>query len=179
LLKVISAFILLAQVLFPTAPPSVTATDAYARASGNRKGLAVTIGRALFRTEWPAQVLNVYADGIDHHNVAGLHISGVHFHHPLSRAQFISEIGDLVERAFAAAPIEEVDVWASVPLNVGKGVVVAGDLAKPTFRTVFTVSVRRGEGTASLLSRMRGRDGVFWDQDWAKSALKEVKRRAF
>jgi hypothetical protein len=158
-------------VLFPTAPPGVASTDAYARASGNRKPIAVAIGRTLFRTRWPAQVLNVYADATDHQAVAGLRISGVHFHHALSREQFIFEIGDVVERTFAAAPVNEVDVWASVPLNVGKGVVVAGDLAKPTFRTVFTVSVRRGERGAALLARIRNGDGVFWDQDWEKSAL--------
>jgi hypothetical protein len=172
LLKAISALVLVGQVLFPTAPPSVAATDAYARASGNRKPIAISIGRTLFRTEWPAQVLNVYADAIGHQAVAGLHISGVRFHHALSREQFISEIGDVVERTFAAAPVNEVDVWASVPLNVGKGVVVAGDLAKPTFRTVFTVSVRRGERSAALLARIRTGDGVFWDQDWEHSALK-------
>lgn len=172
MLKAISALVLIAQVLFPTASPGVDRTDAYARASGNRKPLAVRIGRALFATEWPAQVLNVYADGISGHDIAGLRVSGVHFHHPLTRAQFTSEIAGLVDRAFAVAPVEEVDVWASVPLDVGKGVVVAGDLAKPTFRVVFTASVRRGESTASLLRRMRQGEGVFWDQDWERTALK-------
>jgi hypothetical protein len=174
LLRVISALALTAQVLFPTAPPSVGVTDAYARAAGNRKPIAVKIGRQLFRTLWPAQVINVYADGIPGHNVAGLHLSGVHFHHPLTRAQFLGEVDDLVERAFAAAPVEEVDVWASVPLSVGKGVVVAGDLAKPTFRTVFTVSVLRGESAAALLQRMEQGQGVFWDQDWEHSAFKTI-----
>jgi hypothetical protein len=172
LLKVISALALVAQVLFPTAPPSVGVTDAYARAAGNRKPIAVKIGRELFRTTWPAQVVNVYADGIAGHDVAGLHLSGVHFHRPLSRAEFLTEVYDIVERAFAAAPVEEVDVWASVPLNVGKGVVVAGDLAKPTFRTVFTVTVRREESAAALLRRMQQGQGVFWDQDWERTALK-------
>jgi hypothetical protein len=172
LLKVISALALVAQVLFPTAPPSVGVTDAYARAAGNRKPIAVKIGRELFRTTWPAQVVNVYADGIAGHDVAGLHLSGVHFHHPLSRAEFLTEVYDIIERAFAAAPVEEVDVWASVPLNVGKGVVVAGDLAKPTFRTVFTVTVRREESAAALLRRMQQGQGVFWDQDWERTALK-------
>jgi len=159
-------------VLFPTAPPSVGATDAYARAAGNRKPMAVRIGRDLFRTVWPAQVLNVYADGVTGHDVAGLHVSGVHFHHQLTRAEFLDEIDDLVERAFAAAPIEEVDIWTSVPLNVGKGVVVAGDLAKPTFRTVFTVSVHRGEGASALRHRLQQGEGVFWDQDWERTAFK-------
>jgi hypothetical protein len=173
LLKAISALILVGQVLFPTAPPGVDRTDAFARASGNRKPIAVKIGQALFATRWPAQVINVYADGIAGHDIAGLHVSGVHFHHPLTRAEFIGEIAGLVRRTFAVAPVEEVDVWASVPLNVGKGVVVAGDLAKPTFRVVFTLSALRGESANSLLRRMGQGSGVFWDQDWERTALKK------
>ena len=174
MLRVISALVLLGQVLFPTAAPSIDRTDAYARAAGNRKPIAVQIGQVLFRTQWPAQVVNVYADGIAGHDVAGLHLSGVHFHHALTRDEFISEVAGLVQQALTAAPVEEVDVWVSVPLNVGKGVVVAGDLAKPTFRTVFTVSVRRGESAVSLVRRMREGEGVFWDQDWERSALKTI-----
>lgn len=174
MLKAISALILIAQVLFPTAKPGVDRTDAYARAAGNRKPIAVKIGQALFSTQWPAQVLNVYADGIPGHDIAGLHLSGMHFHHALSREQFMGEVADLVSRTFAITPVEEVDVWTSVPLNVGKGVVVAGDLAKPTYRLVFTVSVRRGERTDALLRRMRQGDGVFWDQDWARRSLNTV-----
>jgi hypothetical protein len=173
LLKAISELILVAQVLFPTAPPGVDRTDAFARAAGNRKAIAVKIGQALFATRWPAQVVNVYADGIPGHDIAGLHLSGVHFHHPLTRTQFIDEIAGLVRRTFTVAPVEEVDVWASVPLGVGKGVVVAGDLAKPTFRVVFALSARRGESTESLLQRMRRGRGVFWDQDWERTALKK------
>lgn len=172
MLRVISALVLLAQVLFPTASPGVDRLDAAARAGGNRKAMAVTIGRALFSTLWPAQVLNVYADGFNGHNIAGLRVSGVHFHGPLTRAEFTGEILALAQRAFAAAPIDEVDVWASVPLRVGKDVVVAGDIAKPTSRTVFSVSVIRGESAASLQRRLRQGDGVYWDQEWAHSALK-------
>ena len=171
MLKVISALVLLAQ-LFQTAPPGVDRLDANARAAGNRKDLAVGIGRALFRTEWPAQVLNVYADGFGGHDIAGLRVSGEHFHHTLSRAQFENEIADLVLKTFAAAPVDEVDVWASVPLQVGKDVVVAGDLARPSSRAVFTVSVLRGERVDALIRRMRASRGVYWDQEWARTTLK-------
>jgi len=171
LLKVISAAILIAQ-LFPTAPPSVDRLDANARASGNQKAMAVTIGRALFRTRWPAQVLNVYADGFAGHDIAGLRISGEHFHHALTRSEFLEEVASLVTQTFAAAPVDEVDVWASVPLRVGKDVVVAGDLARPSSRSVFTVTVRRGEPPAALLRRMRATASVYWDQEWAREALK-------
>ncbi len=146
--------------------------DANARASGNRKDLAVGIGRALFHTEWPAQVLNVYANGFAGHDVAGLRVSGEHFHHSLTRDQFVGEIASLVLESFAAAPVDEVDVWASVPLRVGKDVVVAGDLAQPSSRAVFTVSVRRGERAAALVRRMRASRGVYWDQEWARTTLK-------
>jgi hypothetical protein len=171
LLKVISALVLLAQ-LFPTAPPGVDRLDANARAAGNRKDLAVGIGRALFRTRWPAQVLNVYADGFGGHDIAGLRISGQHFHHALSRDQFEGEIVDLVRATFAAAPVDEVDVWASVPLRVGKDDVVAGDLARPSSRAVFTASVVRGERMDAFIRRMRAGRGVYWDQEWARATLK-------
>lgn len=172
MLKVISALLLIAQVLFPTAPPGVSRLDAVARAGGNRKPMAVKIGRTLFTTEWPAQVLNVYADGFAGHDVAGLRVSGVHFHHALRRDEFVSEIVQLVQKAFAAAPVDEVDVWASVPLRVGKDVVVAGDIAKPTSRTVFSVTVQRGESISALMRRLQQGHGVYWDQDWTRSALK-------
>ena len=46
-------------------------------------------------------------------------------------------MASLVEKAFAAAPaVEEVDVWASVPIEVVKSEIVSGDLAVPTSRTV-------------------------------------------
>ena len=146
--------------------------DATARAGGNRKAMAVKVGRVLFTTEWPAQVLNVYADGYGGHDVVGLRVSGVHFHHALSRGEFSSEIAQLVQKAFAAAPIDEVDVWASVPLRVGKDIIVAGDIAKPTTRTVFSVSVQRNESASALARRLQQGHGVYWDQDWTHSTLK-------
>ncbi|HEY8314307.1 MAG TPA: hypothetical protein VIG51_09020 [Candidatus Baltobacteraceae bacterium] len=152
--------------------PSIDSLDAGLRATGNRKATAVAIGRALFRSEWPAQVLKVYASGIDTHEVAGLTVSGVKFHERLSRPQFYDEIVALVADTFAAAPVEEVDVWATVPLSVGKGIVVTGDIAKPTSRTVFTLTVRRGEAKSALVARLRAGSGIFIDQEWAHAALK-------
>ncbi len=171
------AVALLAQSLFPTTPPGVSSTDAYARASGNAKHVAVTIGRALFATEWPAQVLNVYADAAAGLRVAGLHVSGKNFHHELSRDEFISEIADLVRETFAASDVNEVDIWTTVPLRVGKDVVVAGDLAKPTSRTVFTLSVLRSESAQSYVRRMRLGQGVYWDQEWVRTALRGFLHR--
>ena len=49
-----------------------------------------------------------------------------------------------MSETFAASPVDEVDIWVSVPLVVGKDVIVTGDLAVPSSRSVFTVSARRG-----------------------------------
>ena len=172
MLKVISAIVLIGQVLFPTVPPCVDRLDAAARAGGNRKPMAVEIGRALFGTQWPAQVLNVYADGFNGHDVAGLRVSGVRFHATLTRRAFADEIAALAAKAFVAAPIDEVDIWASVPLRVGKDIVVSGDVAKPTSRVVFSFTVLRSEKRSALRRRLRQGHGVYWDQEWARSALK-------
>lgn len=152
--------------------PSVAALDAAARAGGSDKPLARKIGSRLFLTEWPVQVLNVYVDSIPGHSVAGLHLSGTKFHHDLSRAQFFGEIATLAQQTFAAAPVEEVDVFTTVPLVVGKDLIVAGDLARPTSKNVFTASIRRGEPRASLLARLGAKNGVFIDEEWARAALK-------
>lgn len=172
MLKAISLAAILVTQLFPTAPPTVDELDANARASGNRKAMAVAIGRALFRTRWPAQVLNVYADGFAGHDIAGLRVNGEHFHHTLTRGEFEEEISSLARETFAASPVDEVDIWVSVPLVVGKDVVVSGDLAVPSSRAVFTVSVRREESGISFVRRLRAGAGVFWDQEWARTALK-------
>ena len=156
----------------PAASPSIDVLDADSRATGNRKATAIAIGKAIFRTEWPAQVLKVYANAVDAHEVAGLTVSGVKFHEPLTKPEFFDEIAQLVSVAFASSSVEEVDIWATVPLSVGRGIVVSGDLAKPTSRTVFTLSVRRGETPAALASRLRSGRGVFVDEEWARAALK-------
>jgi hypothetical protein len=163
--------LLLALALL-AATPSVADLDAHSRASGNRLDIATSVGEQLFNTTWPAQVLQVLAnqDGTD--IVLGLRISGVKFHGTLTRDAFDREVLDLIARAFAAAPAaEEVDLWVTVPIDVGKGVVVSGDLAKPTTRTVFTLSVRRGESADSLAARLHNGANLFLDQEWASTAF--------
>jgi len=152
--------------------PSVATLDASARAGGSNKPLARRVAYDLFLKNWAVQVLNVYADSIPGHNIVGLHLSGTKFHGAVSRAKFYGEVQELIRVTFAAAPIEEVDVYATVPLVVGRDVVVAGDLARPTSRNVFTVSVRRGESASSLAQRLQAKRGVFLDEDWARAALK-------
>jgi hypothetical protein len=172
LLKAISGLFLFAQVLFPTVGPAVDRSDANARAAGSDKAAAVRVGSALFATQWPAQVLSVYADGAGGHDVVGLRISGKHFHGTLTRAGLAAEIAALAARSFAAVPaVEEVDAWVSMPLEA-KDLVVVSDVNRPTYRTVFTISVRRGETPASVISRIRTHDGTYEDQEWERSALK-------
>ena len=146
--------------------------DAAARAGGTNKAMARKIGERLFITEWPVQVLHVYVDSIPGHDVAGLHLSGKKFHRAVTRSQFYAEIEALAQQTLAAAPVEEVDVYTTVPIIVGKDLVVAGDLARPTSRNVFTVTVRRGESPKGLAQRLAAKTGVFVDEDWARAALK-------
>ena len=155
--------------------PSVADLDAHARATGNRKDAAITVGARLFAQKWPAQVMQVAANEMAGHLVLGLRVSGVHFHENLTRAQFLDEIATLVSQSFAALPAaEEVDLWVTVPLSVGKGIVVAGDLARPTSRTVFTLSVRRGEPASALAARLKSGQDLYVDEEWAHTAFKKA-----
>ncbi len=153
--------------------PSIATLDAGARASGNRKDVAMKIGDALFAIEWPAQVMKVSANETAGTLVIGLRVSGVKFHGSLTLAGFESEAMTLVQRVFSADPhVAEVDLWAAVPLTVGKGVIVSGDLATPTTRNVFTLSVVRNESEAALAERIKTGQGVYLDEEWARAVLK-------
>lgn len=143
--------------------PTVAELDADARAAGNRIDIAERIGDSIFKIPRAAQVSQISANALGKHVVVGIRLWGVKFHQPISREEFLDEVASLIRTAFAAAPeAEEVDLWASVPIVVGKDVVVSGDLAKPTTRTVFSLSVRRGEIAKT----------AFWDQEWERSAFK-------
>lgn len=148
----------------PPQPSSLVDVDAAARAAGNRKADAYRLGRSLLAERWPAQVVKIRVDAAGAHAVAGLMLSGVKFHGALDADGFAREVAALVERTFAASTVEEVNVWATVPLNVAKGEVVAGDFARPTSRIVFSFTAKRGE--RDVLGRLRGGDGVFWATDW-------------
>jgi len=154
--------------------PSIADLDATARAVGNRRDIAQSIGRAIFRTQWPAEVNQVSANELDKHLIVGIRIWGVKFHHPLTRAEFVDEIVALTGSIFSAAPdAEEIDFWAAIPLDVTKGEIVSGDLARPTSRTVFSLTVLRAEGTQALRERaMDESDGVYWDGEWARDAFR-------
>jgi hypothetical protein len=154
--------------------PSVAELDATARAAGNRRDLAQHIGDAIFSVPWPAEVSQISANELAGHLIVGIRVLGVKFHRPLTREGFVTEVVALVERAFASVPgAEEIDLWTSVPISVAKGVIVSGDLAKPTSRTVFSLSARRGESPAALRERVESASGgVFWDAGWVRAAFK-------
>lgn len=154
--------------------PTVTQLDAEARAVGNRRDLAERIGGVVFATHWPAEVTQISANALDGHVIVGIRVLGVKFHATMTREAFIDEVIALVGQAFVNAPeAEEVDLWTSVPVDVAKGVVVSGDLAKPTSRTVFSLSVRRGESAASIRTRIEGGGGTFWDSTWTRTAFSD------
>jgi hypothetical protein len=170
---VLSALTLAPLAAFASAP-SIATLDADARAGGNRKVEAERIGDAVFAIEWPAQVMKISANSVDDSLVVGLKVSGVKFHGPLTRTAFESEMTTLIGLVFATEPtVTEVDLWAAVPLTVGKGVIVTGDLATPTTRNVFTVSSRRGESAAALEARVKTLRGIYLDEEWARTTLKQ------
>jgi predicted amino acid dehydrogenase len=154
--------------------PSVADLDAEARAAGNRKDIAEHIGVSIFSTQWSAEVSQVSANEMGKHLIVGIRIWGVKFHRPLSREEFVDEVVSITKRVFSAAPnAEEVDFWASVPIVVGRDVVVNGDLARPTTKTVFAMTVAREESEQSQQQRaLRTSDGVYWDEEWAHDALR-------
>jgi len=143
------------------------AARAVGRAEGNDRAQAIALGETLLGTIWPVQILKVRVDTALGHRVAGLVLSGVKFHTSLDEAAFLAEVKSLITLSFARAPVEEVDLWVVVPLDAGQGAIVSGDLAQPTSRTVFTVTVRRAE--LPRLDAILHSDDVFWDARWRAS----------
>ena len=155
--------------------PTVADLDAASRAAGNRKDLAMQLGDALFKTQWPAQIFRVSVDSVGSHIVVGLGLYGVKFHHAITQQEFTAEVAALVKQSFEALPnAEEVDIWTVVPINVGKGVIVSGDLAKPTTRTVFSIAVTRKNAPSLSAPALFARSNVYWDEEWAHTAFKKA-----
>ncbi len=145
---------------------------AVARARGGDRATAVAVGRALLAHPLAAQLTQVRCERSGDHRICGLVVSGVKFKHPLDRRGFLTEVRALIEGAFAAAPLEEVDLWTTVPLATGKGVVVSGDLAQATAATVFAVTVTRS-ALAGLGDQLAAGRDLFWDPSFAGSLAKE------
>ncbi len=143
-----------------------------ARSAGSDLPTARRIAGALLARPLPAQLLRVRCERVGRHVDCGLVLSGTHFHRRLDLGGWADEVTSLVAGAYAAAPeVDEVDLWATVPLDAGKGTVVSGDYAKPTAATVFSVTVPRGE-RAGLPARLRDGRGVFWDPAFRASLSK-------
>ncbi len=146
---------------------AIVAVDAAARTAGNRKPDAYQLGLVLLGRRWPAQLVKIRVDAVGSHAVAGLVLSGVKFHGDLDADGFLAEVAALVDQTLRVSHVEEVDVWATVPLDAGKGAVVAGDYARPTSRIVFSFTARRSDPNA--LRRLRSGEGVYWADDWKAS----------
>ena len=132
------------------------------RAAGTQRAIAVAIGKRIFARDLPAQVLKIRVDGEGRHTVVGVTISGVKFKHPIDPSGLTAEVATVVRDAFAAAPVEEVDVWATVPLPQPPKTVVSGEYAQPTSRTVYSATVVRGD-LSRLDALLSGTRAVFWD----------------
>lgn len=162
----------------PPAPPAaVVDLDASLRSAGDRKPEAVRLARVLLAHTWPAQVLKVRVDGAGAHEVAGLVLSGVKFHEPLSPRGFLAEVTALAQATLRSSAVEEVDVWTTVPLAVGKGAVVAGDFARPTTRIVFSATLPRAAAAPGVARYLERGDAVFWDPAWKASLARDPARQ--
>jgi hypothetical protein len=144
------------------------AQRATARARGSDRPTAIAVGRSLLARPLPAQLTQIRCEKIGTHRICGLVVSGVKFKHPLDRRAFLTEVRGLIDGAFAAAPLEEVDLWTTVPLDAGKGVAVSGDVAAATSATVFAVTVPRS-ALAELKGRLESGHDVYWDSAFADS----------
>lgn len=150
----------------------VVATTAAARAGDPRVTLrsaggdldtAHRIAAKLLARPLPAQLLRVRCERSAGHVDCGLVVAGTKFHRRLDLAAWDAEIAGLIAGAYAAAPgVDEVDCWATVPLDAGRGAIVSGDFAQPTSATVFSITVPRAERAAAP-SRLAAGRGVFWD----------------
>lgn len=164
---------LLAALCVASGPASGSELDVRvnARVRGTDLETAQIVARALLARPLDAQLLRVRCERLNTHRICGLTLSGSKFHHRLDKAGFLAEVKSLVRGAFAAAPIDEVDLWTTVPLDAGHGAVVSGDSAKPTSATVFAVTVPRA-ALAGLDGQLASGHDVFWDSEFAASLAK-------
>ena len=142
------------------------------RSSGSDVATARRVAAALLARPLPAQLLRVRCERVGPHVDCGLTVSGTKFHRALDLRSWNAEIAALIEGAYAAVPeVDEIDCWATVPLDAGKGTVVSGDYAKPTSATVFSITVPRA-GRTAVRARLASGAGVFWDPAFRASLAK-------
>jgi peptidoglycan/xylan/chitin deacetylase (PgdA/CDA1 family) len=134
------------------------------RIAGNDPAVAETMATALLAQRFPEQITKVRVERVMPATVAGIVLSGRKFHAAVDRERFAQDVREMVGVAFAVAPsLDEVDVWATVPIPVAPGTIVSGDEAVPTERTVFSAAVVRGSHIAGAPWDL----GVtYWDHTW-------------
>jgi hypothetical protein len=164
----------LAFLVVGLAPLGAQADDARVRArtAGSDVATARRIAGVLLARPVAAQLLKVRCERAGAHVDCGLTVSATHFHRDLDVASWNAEVAGLIAGAFTAAPeVDEIDLWATVPLDAGKGAVVSGDLAKPTSATVFSITVPRS-ARGAVRERLADGRGVFWDPAFRASLAK-------
>lgn len=134
------------------------------RIAGNDPRTAEAVAVALLSRRFAEQILKVHVLAIPAARVAGIVLSGVKFHASMSRTRFMADVREMGKAAVAAAPaLDEIDIWATVPIAALPGKPVSGDYAVPVARTVFS--------SAALVRRRRERSMLewgttFWDPHW-------------
>jgi len=134
------------------------------RIAGNDPQVAETVATALLAERFPEQIVKVRVERVMPAAVAGIVLSGRKFHAVVDRRRFEQDVRDMVEVTFSVAPtLDEVDVWATVPIAVAPGVTVSGDEAAPTERTVFSAAVRKADYRAGSPWAL---GSIYWDPSW-------------
>jgi peptidoglycan/xylan/chitin deacetylase (PgdA/CDA1 family) len=156
--------------VFPARSDTALASIARKRIEGNDPMVAERICISLLREEFREPVEKIRVVTVPAASVAGIMLSGSRLHEPVTASQFETDARAMAALTLSSAPrVSEVDVWATVPQAVARGTVVAGDLAAPTDRTVFSIAVRRGAPGAR----------AFIDRDWAAKLAGAVRPAAF
>lgn len=147
------------------------ARKAELRAAGTQRAMAVAIGSRVFARDLPAQVLKIRVDGDGRHAIVGITISGVKFKHAIDAHGLSDEVATIARDAFAAAPVDEVDVWTTVPFAQPPATIVSGEYAQPTARTVYSATIRRADLPA-LNVLLSGTRAVYWDAAFRAGLVK-------
>ncbi len=145
------------------------------RSFGGDVDTARRVASRLLARPLAAQLLRVRCERSGGHVDCGLIVSGTRFHRTLDLAGWNAEIAGLIDGAYAAVPaLDEVDCWATVPIDAGKGTVVSGDFAQPTTADVFSITIPRA-ARARVRSRLAAGTGVFWDPAFHASLSKGTR----
>jgi hypothetical protein len=150
--------------------------NAHARAEGNRLDDAVALAKVLLPIGGPAQILKVRVDAVGKHAVAGVLLEGG-AKHPYGRQAFLGEVEQIAAATLDRSAVEEVDIWAIVPIEVPKGAIVSGPMAVPTSKNVFAVTFPRAERGAIAKVLQVGRD-VYFGPAWEATLVAVTEGRA-